>query len=413
MAQETTKDTAPDSTLGKAQSMVKTDFSELHAAMRRLVDGDFIPSVSTAVISHGEVVDAFFYGDADRESKTPLNAEHLFRAYSNTKLVTSLAALLLWEEGRFDWDDPIEKFIPELGNRQVVRQGAKDISEVEKAKSSITIRQLMNHTSGLTYDLFDPTALVPAAYTKAAVRNPNKNLQAFVSGLADFPLCFHPGTRWEYSYATDVVGRLVEVISGQKFSEFLQARIFNPLGMNQTGFVIPAGQAEKLTTLYVGKDIQNPFSSGLVRLDNEAVSKSHLKSWPMESGGGGLATTLGDWVKLIQSLLSKTNSLLKPETLQLMCTNQLPDGMWLKFPGFPEMVGRGFGLGSSVCVQPNAFEPIDSVGECGWGGLAGTVWWINPRLHIAGVLMTQRYFGQGGLHTIEFKKEAYKALGYR
>jgi len=144
--------------------------------------------------------------------------------------------------------------------------------------------------------------------------------------------------------------------------------------MNQTGFVIPAGQAEKLTTLYVGKDIQNPFSSGLVRLDNEAVSKSHLKSWPMESGGGGLATTLGDWVKLIQSLLSKTNSLLKPETLQLMCTNQLPDGMWLKFPGFPEMVGRGFGLGSSVCVQPNAFEPIDSVGECGWGGLAGTVW---------------------------------------
>ena len=115
MAQETTKDTAPDSTLGKAQSMVKTDFSELHAAMRRLVDGDFIPSVSTAVINQGEVVDAFFYGDADRESKTPLNAEHLFRAYSNTKLVTSLAALLLWEEGRFDWDDPIEKFIPELG----------------------------------------------------------------------------------------------------------------------------------------------------------------------------------------------------------------------------------------------------------------------------------------------------------
>lgn len=384
----------------------------LHAAMQAQVDQKFLPCVSTAILRGKKVVDTFCYGYADKEAGIVLREDHIFRAFSNTKLVTSCAVLLLWEEGRIQFDDPVEKYIPKLGNRQVLRSNATSIDDTEPAKASITIRQLMTHTSGLSYGIFDPSTVLAKAYDQAELRHPAKPTKDFIEALAPLPLAFQPGTRWEYSIATDVLGHLVEVISGETFGSFITKRIFEPLGMVDTDFFVPESKVSRLTALYVGVDITNPTKPGLLRADAAPFPGAYLKRAAFESGGGGLVTTLGDTVRLIQSTMPGGPTLLKPETISMMATNQLPAGMWVEFPNMPPFVGRAFGLGSSIAISPGPFEPAEVTGEVSWGGLAGTAWWFNPRLNIAGVLMTQRYFGQGGLHTIAFKQEAYKALGY-
>ncbi len=384
----------------------------LHAAMRAQVDNEFLPGVATALLRGPEVVDTFCYGYADKKAGIALREDHIFRGFSNTKLVTSAAILLLWEDGLLQLDDPIERYIPALGQRQVLHPGATRIDDVEPAHSSITIRQLMTHTSGLSYGIFDPTTTLAKAYSKAQLRHPERPMADFIGALANLPLAFQPGTAWDYSVATDVLGYLVEVLSGERFSAFLAKRIFAPLGMVDTAFHVPASKLHRLTTLYVGVDVTNPIKPGLLRADNTPYPGAYVKPTAFQSGGGGLVTTLGDTVCLLQAMLPGGPALLKPQTIQAMATNQLPDGMWLKFPNFPTWVGRGFGLGSSVCVNPGWLDPAEATGEVSWGGLAGTAWWFNPRLNIAGVLMTQRFHGQSGTHTVAFKQEAYKALGY-
>jgi CubicO group peptidase (beta-lactamase class C family) len=392
--------------------MSSLNITALHAAMQAQVDQEFLPGVSTAVLRGGEVSDIFVCGFANKEAGVALREDHIFRAFSNTKLVTSCAVLLLWEEGRFDFDDAIEKYIPELGRRQVLRPGAASVEDTEPASTSITIRQLMTHTSGLTYGIFDPTTVLAKAYGKAALRHPGRPLKDFIADLAPLPLAFQPGKRWEYSVATDVLGRLIEVISGQTLGTFISRRIFEPLGMVDTDFYVPESKTSRLTSLYVGVDITNPAKAGLLRADASPYPGAYLSRPAFESGGGGLVTTLLDMVRLVHSMLPGGPPLLKPGTIAKMSTNQLPDGMWVEFPNMPPFLGRAFGLGSSVAVQAGPYDPKEVTGEVSWGGLAGTVWWFNPRLDIAGVLMTQRYYGQGGLHTIAFRKEVYRALGY-
>ena len=385
----------------------------LHAAMRAQVDQQFLPFVSTSILRGQEVLDTFCYGDADKEAGIALREDHIFRAFSNTKLVTSCAVLLLWEEGRFQFDDPIEKYIPELGRRQVLRAGASDIDDTEPARSSITIQQLMTHTSGLSYGIFDPSTVLAKAYNKAQLRHPEKPMKDFIAALALLPIAFHPGSRWEYSVATDVLGYLVEVLSGESFGSFISKRIFEPLGMIDTDFFVPESKVGRLTTLYVGVDIADSTKPGLARVDAAPYPGAYLKRPTFESGGGGLVTTLGDTVRLIQSMMPGDIKLLKPETIRKMATNQLPEGMKLQISNFPPVTGRGFGLGSAVVLSAAPFDPKEVTGEVSWGGLAGTDWWFNPRLNIAGVLMTQRYYGPWGKYTSDFKREAYKALGYQ
>ena len=384
----------------------------MHAAMRAQVDQQFLPCVSTAILRGPEVVDTFCYGFADREAGVALREDHIFRAFSSTKLVTSCAVLLLWEDGKFHLDDPIEKYIPELGERRVLRPGASSIDDTEEANSQITIRQLMTHTSGLSYGIFDPSTVLAKAYNKAQLRQPAKPMKDFIAALAPLPLAFHPGARWEYSIATDVLGYLVELVSGESFRSFLCERIFEPLGMVDTDFFVPEPKVSRLTTLYAGVDMTDSTKPGLVRADAAPYPGAYLQRAAFESGGGGLVTTLGDTVRLVQSMIPGGIKLLKPETISIMATNQLPEGMKLQIPNLPPIAGRGFGLGSSVVLSPAPFDPREVTGEVSWGGLAGTDWWFNPRLNIAGVLMTQRYFGPWGKYTVAFKQEAYKALGY-
>lgn len=392
--------------------MDRLNFKGLHAAMQAQVDQEFLPGVSTAVLRGRDVVDVYCYGYADKEAGIALREDHIFRAFSNTKLVTSCAILLLWEEGRLQLDDPIEKYVPELANRRVLRPNATSIDDTEPAKSSITIRQLMTHTSGLSYGIFDPSTVLAKAYNAAQLRHPAKPMKVFIAALAPLPLAFHPGTRWEYSIATDVLGSVVEVISGESFGSFIATRIFEPLGMVDTDFFVPESKLGRLTALYVGINVSNPTKPGLLRADAAPFPGAYLKRLPFESGGGGLVTTLGDTVRLIQGLMCGGPTLLKPATLRMMATNQLPAGMWVEFPNLPPFVGRAFGLGSAVSLHPGPLDPNEVADQVSWGGLAGTMWWFNPRLNIAGVLMTQRLYGQGGLHWASFNQEAYKALGY-
>src|SRR5262249_157831 len=189
------------------------DFRPAHAAMQRYVDGNFLSGFSSAVLVGRDLVDVKCIGWADKEALIPLRIDHIFRVFSNTKLITSCAALLLFEQGHFQLDDPIEQFIPQLANRRVLRPGATSFHQTEPSVRPLPFRHLMGHSSGRSYGLLAPGTLFSNAYNEQKVINPAK----MMSVLADLPLVYHPGTSWEYSVATDVLARLVEVISGQRF----------------------------------------------------------------------------------------------------------------------------------------------------------------------------------------------------
>jgi CubicO group peptidase (beta-lactamase class C family) len=384
------------------------DFRPAHAAMQRYVDGDLLSGFSSAVLVGRDLVDVSCIGWADKEAQIPLRVDHIFRIFSNTKLVTSCAALLLFEEGRFQLDDPIERFIPQLANRRVLRPGASSLDQTEPAARPITIRHLMSHSSGLSYGLLDPRTLIFNAYNERKVNNPATTLAEMIDVLADLPLAYHPGTSWEYSVAIDVLARLVEVISGQRFDAFIQSRILGPLGMVDTGFVV--SDRNRLVAYYAGGDPADPMKPGLTRADALPYPDAYLRRVPRQAGGAGLVSTLPDMVALIRSLLPGGRTLLKPDTIELMMTNQLPEGVWIRFPAYGEIRGRGHGLAGALILEPSAFDHQDARGELFWGGRAGTQWWISPRANTADLIMTQRETAFAHPFAVEFKRLAYEAV---
>jgi CubicO group peptidase (beta-lactamase class C family) len=386
------------------------DFRPAQAAMQRYVDGNLLSGLSSAVLVGRDLVDVKCIGWADKEAQIPLRVDHIFRVFSNTKLITSCAALLLFEEGRFQLDDPIEQFIPQLANRRVLRPDATSLDQTEPAVRPITIRHLMSHSSGLSHALLDPGTLIFNAYNERKVANPATTLAEMMDALADLPLVFHPGTSWEYSVATDVMARLVEVISDQRFDTFIQSRILGPLGMIDTGFVVPENNRNRLVAYYAGADLMDPMKPGLTRTDDAPYPGAYLRPFPRLNGGGGLVSTLPDMVALIRSLLPGSPTLLKPKTISLMMTNQLPKGMWIRFPALGELVGRGFGLGSGLIVEPSTLDDEDERGQLFWGGVAGTQWWISPKMNMAGIVMAQRQMAFTHPFAFEFKRLANEAV---
>jgi CubicO group peptidase (beta-lactamase class C family) len=387
------------------------DFRPAHAAMQRYVDGNLLSGFSSAVLVGRDLVDVSCIGWADKEARIPLRGDHIFRIFSNTKLITSCAALLLFEDGRFQLDDPIERFIPQLAKRHVLRRGASSLDQTEPAVRPITIRHLLSHSSGLSYGLLDPGTLIFKAYNERKVNNPATTLAEMIDVLADLPLAYHPGTSWEYSVAIDVLARLVEVISGQRFDAFIQSRILGPLGMVDTGFVV--SDRNRLVAYYAGADPIDPMKPGLTRADALPYPDAYMRPFPRQAGGAGLVSTLPDMVALIRSLLPGGRTLLKPHTIELMMTNQLPDGMWIRFPAYGEIRGRGHGLAGALILEPSAFDHQDASGELFWGGRAGTQWWISPRKNTAGLIMAQREAGFAHPFAVEFKRLAYEAVKHK
>ena len=387
-----------------------------HAVLRQHVEQDLLSGVSTAILRGRDLLDVHTVGLADREADTPLRTDHIFRAFSNTKLLTTCAVLLLWEDGRLDLDEPASRLLPELAELRVLKPGATTLDDTEPLRQPITIRQLLTHSAGLDYGLLDPSTPTFQPYRQAAVLHPLQTLQDMVGKLKGLPLLYQPGEGWMYSVATDVLGRLVEAASGLSFKDFLQQRIFTPVGMVDTGFAVPADQQHRLAAFYVGADLFNPYKPGLTRKDNYPYPGAYLHEPPWQSGGGGLVSTLPDMVALLRALLPPSDAhpqptLLKPDTLAQMMRNQLPDGRWISFATFGEVPGKGFGLRGAVTLQPNPFDPAGSVGEFQWGGLAGTHWWIHPASGLAGITMTQRHMAFWHPYFFAWKQAVYKAVG--
>ncbi len=386
------------------------DFSATHAAMRRWVDGNILAGVSSAALVGRDIVDLHCEGWADKEAGVALRPDHLFRAFSSTKLITSCATLLLVEDGRIALDDPIERYIAQLGNRQVLKPGATRLDDTEPARASITVRHLLTHSAGLSYGIFDPGTPMFKGYNARKVRNQDTPLSDMIDALADLPLSFHPGTSWEYSVATDVLSRLVEVVSGQAFDVFIGQRILGPLGMADTTFVVPPDQQQRLVAYYAGADVLDPLKPGLTRTDDAPYPQAYRRPFARLSGGGGLVTSLPDMIALIRALVPGGPTLLKPETLAAMMTNQLPEGQWINFLGQGQIRGKGFGLSGAVTLAPSSIDPPASLGELQWGGIAGTHWWISPRHNLAGLVMAQRQMAFWHPFSFDLKRRVYEAV---
>ena len=387
------------------------DFGAIRPAMQAYVDKQILAGVSSAILLGQDLVHLDCVGWADQESGIALRPDHLFRVFSNTKLITSIAVLLLAEEGRFRLNEAIERYLPQLGGRRVLKPGASDINDTEPARSSITIHQLLCHTSGLSYGWMDRNSPLYEPYSERQVFQSFTPLSEMVDALQDLPLAFHPGTAWEYSIASDVLARLVEVISGQDFAAFLQSRIFDPLGMPDTFFVIPAHKRERLTAYYAGSDPLNLLKRGLKRVDHSPYPEAYLKPVARLSGGGGLVSSLPDMLALLRSLMPGGAALLQPQTIALMMRNHLPAGLGISFPGFGSLPGKGYGYGGAVILRPSSADPAASAGEFEWGGIAGSHWWISPRHNLAGIVMTQRQMSFWHPFSFEFKQLAYQAVG--
>jgi CubicO group peptidase (beta-lactamase class C family) len=262
----------------------------------------------------------------------------------------------------------------------------------------------------LSYGFLDPEATISKAYNERKVLNPATTLAEMMDVLSDLPLTYHPGRSWEYSVATDVTARLVEILSGRGFDQFIQSRILDPLGMVDTGFVVPEQSRSRLAAYYAGADLMDPMKPGLTRTDDAPYPGAYLRPFPRLNGGGGLVSTLPDMVALIRSLLPGGPTLLKPDTIALMMTNQLPEGTWIRFPVVGDIRGRGFGLAGGLVLEPSPFDHKNAAGELFWGGVAGTQWWISPKAGVAGLIMTQRQMAFTHPFAVEFKRLAYEAV---
>lgn len=376
--------------------------------MQRYVDDEILAGISSATLVGRDVVDLHCAGWADRERRVSLQPDHIFRIFSNTKLVTSCAALLLLEEGRFQLDDPIERFLPELAGLRVLSPGAKRLEDTVPITRPITVRHLLTHRAGFGQGLMDPGTVLFEAYAAHRVRDPQLTLAQMVQALSALPLSFQPGSGWAYSMATDVLGRLIEVVSGETIDCHFRRRVFEPLGMADTAFVLAAAQRERLVPIYSGASQEDPWRGGLTRCQDYPYPGAYLQPVPRLAAGGGLASTLPDMLSLLRSLLPGGPTLLQPATIALLMSNQLPAGQTVSLPGLTTP-DKGFGLAGAVTLRPSPDDPPESAGEVEWGGIAGTHWWISPANNLAGVVMAQRAMSFWHPFSHEIKRLTYRA----
>ncbi|HEX6498727.1 MAG TPA: serine hydrolase domain-containing protein [Micromonosporaceae bacterium] len=360
----------------------------------RYVDDGRLAGWQIVVTRRGEVAHASTYGSRDKESGAPVVPDTLWRIYSMTKPITSVAAMMLWEEGRFELTDEISRYIPSFGDVRVYQKGSSQQPWTVPAVEPIRIWHLLTHTSGLTYG-FLYTSVVDAIYRAAGydVGVPdNVDLAEACDAWARLPLLFQPGTAWGYSVATDVLGRLVEVVSGQALDEFIAERILGPLGMTDTRWWVDDLDAPRLATLYA----RHPVTGQAMRLDD--LGRYALQKPRLLSGGGGLISTAADYHRFTQMLLREGEldgvRLLGSRTVRFMRRNHLPGGKdlgALSTGGFAETTfdGVGFGLGFAVVENPVPARVPSSVGEYYWGGAASTAFWVDPVEEVTALLFTQ------------------------
>ncbi len=371
-----------------------------------LVESNQLPGAVVLIARNGKIAFHRAYGYSDRDAKKPMQPNTIFRIASQTKAITSLAVMMLFEEGKFLLDDPVSKYIPEFKNPKILKSfNAADSSfTAEPAGKEITIRQLLTHTSGIDYAAIGSTEF-KAIYAKAGVPsgigNDKELLAAKIKVLATLPLKHTPGERWTYGLNTDVLGYLVEIWSGMSFDQFLKKRIFDPLGMKDTWFYLPKDRHDRLVRLYTGTGGKLEIPSGKtfddVNIDYPKLNGTYF------SGGAGLSSTVEDYAKFLQLFLNNGEyggvRLLSRKTVELMLTNQIPT-----------LSASPFGLGFGLETSGNDYQSIVSLGTYAWSGAFNTHYWADPKEKIIGLIFTNIYDTPHWNIGSRFKVLTYQAI---
>ncbi len=367
----------------KAVGMSEERLARIAPAMQRYIDDGLVPGVITAIMRQGKLVHLQVQGDMDVENGRPMRADTVFRIASMSKPITSVALMMLWEEGRFQLRDPVSRFLPEFADVRVSssRDASAATGELTDLDRPIEIRDMLTHTAGLANSYIGNVE----HYQAVMQARPEDDLEAYIKRLATLPLNYQPGSAWEYSAATDVVGRLVEVIGGMPLDAFLRERIFRPLDMPDTHFYLDASYADRLAAQYKPREGDNR-----IELQDPAGTDSRWITGPKKlfRGAGGLVSTVHDYLRFQQMMLNEGvldgRRILAPATVRLIADNhtgELP--LWLPGPGM------GFGLGYGVVLDRGAAATPLSEGAYYWGGAYCTLSWVDPEAELVAVLMTQ------------------------
>ncbi len=378
----------------EAAGMDAQRLARVTGQMRSLVDAGRLAGTVTIAARHNRIVHYEAVGYHNVESGRPMEKDAIFRIFSMSKPVTGVALMILYEEGAFSLSDPLAKYLPEF-SAPVVYAGLDEAGEVvtEPAATPITIRHLMTHTAGLAYGTMMGTHPIDVMYSAANIFDPDSNLETFVEKVAAIPLKFQPGSVFNYSAAVEVQGRLVEVLSGQRFGDFLQTRLFSPLGMVDTGFHVPAEKVDRLAEVYHYDDdnrlVARELYDGAIRF---------TEAQQLQAGGWGMVSTAMDYLRFSQMLLNGGEldgvRILSPTTVKLMHTNHLPPGTEDMSPLLGGQPGSSFGLDFAIIEDPVENGSAFSRGEYYWGGAAGTWFWIDPVEDLVFVGMVQQFAGQ-------------------
>ncbi|MCY4402863.1 MAG: serine hydrolase [Candidatus Poribacteria bacterium] len=363
-------------------------------AMQRWVDNGKIPCALTMIAREGKLVHLEKVGMQDVASEKPIDFDTIFRIYSMTKPITSVAVMMLYEEGHFQLNTPVSQFIPAFKDMKVYANHGDAIIDAER---EVTVKHLLTHTSGIIYggDWVHP---INDRYREATFFT--DDLSHMVNELGKIPLLHHPGDSWNYGMSTDVLGYLVEVVSGMPFAEFLHTRIFEPLGMVDTDFSVPEEKADRYATLYEPTE-----DGGIQVMENIPVASGPLSFF--HAGGAGLQSTAADYLRFCQMMLNEGelngNRLLGRKTVELMTMSHIPDDwqpLW--------RTGSGFGLGFAVVTDVAETHTLGSLGTYSWGGLASTTFWIDPVEDLIAIMMTQ-LIGDSPFHP-QFRVLTYQSI---
>jgi len=386
---------------------------KMDEGMQGLIDKKHLAGIVTLVARHGKVVQHKAYGMQNVDGQAPMKTDTIARIYSMTKPVAGVAMMMLYEEGKWKPSDPIAKHIPEFANLKVFAGEKNGQPILEAPAHAPTMGELMSHSAGFTYGLFGSTPvdkLYQAANPLAA-----PSLQAFIETMARLPLLYQPGTRWVYSVSVDIQGYLVEKLSGKTFPEFLRTRLFEPLGMVDTGFFVPAAKMSRVSTIYAWDQKQGALAG--------APHDPGINTMPgLPSGGGGLYSTAADYFRFAQMLLNggelNNKRLLKKDSVDMMRTNVLSDQVLNSKQGIgPAQFSpaQGFGFDFAVVIDPDGAKRQVGKGSYWWWGIAGTWFWIDPTNDLIFVGIIQRRGGAPGAanHEDISRRVVSEALGVR
>jgi CubicO group peptidase (beta-lactamase class C family) len=379
----------------------------IQPVMQGYVDRGTFAGILTLIARQGRVAHLETFGWQDLESRRPVSGDTIFRIYSMSKPITSVAAMLLCEEGRLRLWDPVSRYLPEFKDAQVMLARPDGSYDLVPARREVTVHDLMTHSGGLSYSADEHSAL-DSLYRETLKRIDHETepvlekwMQAFAR--ARLPLAFQPGTDFRYSFSIDVLGYIIQLASGQDFEEYLQEHIFTPLGMSDTAFWVPPEKVDRLATTY------GPAEGGGLKVVEPLIPGDITQPTRIPFGGGGLVSTAGDYFRFGQMLLNGGElegvRLLGRKTVEWMLQNHLPAGIHPMGE-----LANGFGLGGAVLLHPGLSQRPGSPGRFGWGGAANTEWWIDPAEQLQCLIMLQ-YMPCFTIPIVEdFAQLAYQAL---